>query len=153
ASGYAGNLRSLISDLGLDDAVRLVGFRSDTISFLNSIDVFALASRSEGFGLVVLEAMVAGKAVVVREMPPLTEFVEHEQTGILVASGTPDGFADGIVRLLQDPREAEALGTRARRHASTHLSVARMTSETMGVYESVLKAKGAAAPGGGHGFR
>ena len=51
--GYGVTLRRLIDRLGLGEKLRLVGFQTDVVSFLNALDVFAFASSSEGFGQVV----------------------------------------------------------------------------------------------------
>ncbi|MFN3929994.1 MAG: glycosyltransferase, partial [Thermoflexus sp.] len=57
--GYGRYLQDLVDRLELNGRVRLVGFQSDVCSFLHSLDVFAFASRSEGFGQVLIEAMAA----------------------------------------------------------------------------------------------
>lgn len=77
--GYSKNLQELVERLGLQDQVRLVGFRQDIASGLHALDVFALASRSEGFGQVVIEAMAAGKPVVASRIPPLLEIIMEEE--------------------------------------------------------------------------
>ena len=95
--GYGATLRRLIDRLGLDEKVRLVGFQTDVVSFLNALDVFAFASNSEGFGQVLVEAMAAGKPVVASRISPLTEIAVDQETGLFVELGNPAMFADALI--------------------------------------------------------
>ena len=61
---YEAECRRLSSRLGLDAHVRFVGYRRDVPAFMRTFDVFALPTRSEPFGKVVIEAMAAGCPVV-----------------------------------------------------------------------------------------
>jgi glycosyltransferase involved in cell wall biosynthesis len=73
--GYGPTLQALITELGLGERVQLVGFQDDVPAFLSGVDVFAFASRAEGFGQVLLEAMAAGRPVVASKLAPHTEIV------------------------------------------------------------------------------
>ena len=95
-SGYLGLRQTTRTSLSaiwdFRDQVRLVGFQSDVTSFLAALDVFAFASRAEGFGQVVIEAMAAGKPVVTSRVPPITEIVVDGETGLLVEPDNPAGL-------------------------------------------------------------
>ena len=85
--GYGQTLQVLITAMGLSNRIQLVGFLDDIPSFLWGVDVFAFASRAEGFGQVLLESMAAGKPVVASRIPPHTEIVVNGETGLLVELG------------------------------------------------------------------
>jgi glycosyltransferase involved in cell wall biosynthesis len=136
--GYGRVLESLVTQLGMERHVRFLGFHNDVASFLHAIDVFALASRSEGFGQVVIEAMAAGKPVVVSRTPPLTEIVVDGETGFWAEPEDPGSFAEKILWLLSHPEEARAMGHRGKERVRTFFSAARMAEETVGVYEAAL---------------
>jgi glycosyltransferase involved in cell wall biosynthesis len=138
--GYSDTLRTLITQLQLDESVRLVGFQNDTPSFLQGLDVFAFASRSEGFGQVVVEAMAAGKPVVANRIAPLTEIVRDGETGLLVEPNNPQAFGRAIAWLLQHPQEARLMGKRGQERVAAHFSAERMARETVGVYQKLLSA-------------
>ena len=82
ASGYRAILQRSIDELGLRDVVTLTGFEGNVVGFLEDIEVFAFASRAEGFGLVALEAMGVGRPVVASAIAPLDEIVLPGQNRI-----------------------------------------------------------------------
>ena len=139
--GYGVTLRRLIDRLGLGEKLRLVGFQTDVVSFLNALDVFAFASSSEGFGQVVIEAMAAGKPVITSKIAPLTEIVADGETGLLVESGSPQSFASAIAKLLIDPMERHRMGARGRERVTKCFTAERMTQETLLLYENLLGQK------------
>ena len=137
--GYSKNLKKNIERLRLEEKVSLVGFQNDVGSFLSALDVFAFASRSEGFGQVVIEAMAAGKPVVASMVPPLTEIVEDGKTGLLVEPGDARAFAKAIVWLLGHTDQAQEMGKRGQERVSSHFSAEGMTDETMSLYNTLLR--------------
>ena len=135
---YGKELERLINELGLQGQVRLVGFQSDVASFLAALDVFAFASRAEGFGQVVIEAMAAGKPVVTSRVPPITEIVVDGKTGLLVEPDNPEAFAHAINWLFTHPEEARNMGRRGRERVLSCFSAKRMAEQTLSVYKSLL---------------
>jgi glycosyltransferase involved in cell wall biosynthesis len=133
------SLQRLIEQLNLENSVRLVGFQKDVPRLLQAIDVLAFPSRFEGFGLVALEAMAAGKPVVASRVAPLTEIVVDGETGILAEANQPAAFGDAVSWLLTHPDEAKRMGLEGRRRARESFSAERMAQDTLNVYESVLQ--------------
>lgn len=136
--GYGRTLREIANQLGVHEQVRFVGFQDDVCSFLHMLDIFVLASRSEGFGQVVIEAMAAGKPVVVQRIPPLTEIVVHGETGLCVEPENPEALAGAIAWLLNHPQEAQQMGRRGRQRVHEMFSAERMAREIFRVYEQLL---------------
>jgi glycosyltransferase involved in cell wall biosynthesis len=141
---YRSTLERFVSDLGLQRVVRLVGFQEDVPAFLASLDVFAFASVSEGFGQVVVEAMAAAKPVIATRIAPLTEIVADGQSGVLVNTGDAEGFAAAIVRLLRDREEARRMGENGRLRAEDLFSAAAMSNRTVQIYGDVLSGRSVA---------
>ncbi len=136
--GYGRILERLVTQLGMERHVRFVGFQSDIPSFLHAIDVFVFASRSEGFGQVVIEAMAAGKPVVVSRIAPLTEIVTDGETGLHAEPENPESFAEKILWLFSHPKEAEEMGKRGIRRVNDMFSAERMAWETIRLYRQLL---------------
>lgn len=137
--GYGRQLRRLIENLDVAESVSLLGFQSDVSSFLHAIDVFAFASSSEGFGQVVVEAMAAGKPVVVNKIAPLTEIVTDGETGLLVESEKTPALADRLAELLSHPDRRDRMGACARQKVEKSFSAERMALETLSLYEDLLQ--------------
>jgi glycosyltransferase involved in cell wall biosynthesis len=122
-----------------------MGFQSDVPSFLHALDAFAFASRSEGFGQVVIEAMAAGKPVVASRIPPLTEIVLDKETGLLVEPDDPQAFADAITWLCSHPAEARAMGQRGQERVSQQFSAEVMAVKTLSLYQRIARKGGTMA--------
>ncbi len=118
-------LQDLIAQLGLEDAVRLVGRREDVDSVVGDLDVAVLSSVWEGIPLAGLEYMAAGAPIVATAVGGLPEMIRDGVDGLLVEPGSPEALADGIARLLDDRELAARLGesARARRRAEFDLDV------------------------------
>jgi glycosyltransferase involved in cell wall biosynthesis len=128
--------RSLAAELGIGDAVSLPG-RTEIRDWLARADVFVHTSRWEGFGIVLLEAMLASLPVVATRVSAVPEVVADEETGLLVEAGDVHGVARELGALLADPERAQLLGAAGRARARSEFSVARMVEETLAVYRVV----------------
>ena len=132
--GLREDLEKLIAKLGLEGEVFLPGYL-DGASVMNSIDVFVLPSLWEGFGLVLLEAMAAGKPIVASKVNAIPEIVIDGETGILVPSKDPEALANAIISMLRKPEHSIAMGQRGRERLAREFSIERMVRETEKIYE------------------
>ncbi|MEK7879485.1 MAG: glycosyltransferase family 4 protein [candidate division NC10 bacterium] len=109
-------LLRLRSELGLEDTVLFLGeiSRRQLAQEYLSADCFCLPSVQEGFGIVFLEAMAAGKPVVACRTAAVPEVVPDGKAGILVPPRSPDDLAIAIERTLSDPRMAKEWGETGR---------------------------------------
>jgi glycosyltransferase involved in cell wall biosynthesis len=133
AGPLEGELRALAAELGLGEAVVLPG-RTAIRDWLERADVFVHTSRWEGFGIVLLEAMLASLPIVATSVSAIPEVVVPGETGALVAAGDVEGLARELLRLLADPELARRLGEAGLRRARAEFSVAHMTEQTLEVY-------------------
>jgi glycosyltransferase involved in cell wall biosynthesis len=120
-------LRALIGERGLGDCVHLVGFRANPWRYMARADVFALTSRYEGFGNVVVEAMACGVPVVATSSAGTEEIVSPGVDGVLVPSHDAASFAAALETLLADEprRRSLAAGAKASAERDRALRVAR----------------------------
>ena len=103
-------LRYLIDENGLNNEIIMLGFVEDMDAFMNSIDVFLLTSEWEGFGFVLVEAMVREVPVVCFDITSNPEIIKDKETGFLVPFGNTNDFADKILTLAKDPLLLKGMG-------------------------------------------
>jgi glycosyltransferase involved in cell wall biosynthesis len=110
----AGRLRRLSRELRLEGTVRWLGdVTADQLAAeYNGADVFCLPSVQEGFGIVFLEAMAAGKPIVAARAAAVPEVVRH---GLLVEPENDDALADAIEKLHGDSQLRTSLAEHGRR--------------------------------------
>jgi glycosyltransferase involved in cell wall biosynthesis len=133
----AGETRQLARTLGVEEAVFLPG-RVELADWLDAATVFVHPSRWEGFGMVLLEAMLAGLPIAATRASAIPEVVSDGVTGLLVAPGDWRGLAAALDELVGDRERAVALGTAGRERARRRFSVERMTARTLALYDDVL---------------
>ena len=109
-------LRQRALKLGLGDTVVFMGYvKSEAIpALVRDCEFFVLPSRSEPFGIVLLEAMLFGKAVVATRVGGIPEFVTDGINGILVPAEDSDALAKGITLLIENEDLRDSLGRSGR---------------------------------------
>jgi glycosyltransferase involved in cell wall biosynthesis len=127
------SLEQLARELGIERRVFLLGRVPDVAAWLRRADVFVHPARWEGFGLAVLEAMLAGLPVVATNVSSLPELVVDRKTGVLVVPDDPVALAAAIPSALEEP----GLGTAGLERAHAEFSVARMADRHVALYERV----------------
>lgn len=132
-------IEAAIVDMGLADAVTVLGFREDVAALLADGDVFVHAAKTEGLGIAALEAMAAGVPVVVTAVGGLTEIVEHEKTGLLVESGNPRALADAVLRLLSDRALREHLAVNVSARLQSDFAIGPMCAAYASVYRRLMQ--------------
>ena len=106
-------LQELIKSLDLEDSVVLLGQVSNPVTWFSACDLFVMAPREEGFGLVFAEAGAMARAVVATKVGGIQDIILHEKTGLLVDSEQVSQVADGVIRLLENPTLAQKMGQAA----------------------------------------
>jgi len=134
-------LISLVRNLGIEKAVRFLGFRDDVPEIMAAADIFVLASLWEGMPNVVLEAMASGKPVVGTRVEGTDELVISGETGLLVPPADAKALARDIRRLLQEPVLARRMGQAARKRVKEHYTVQKMVERYAQLYRDILKSK------------
>ena len=131
-------LEHLIAKLDLAKHVHLAGWLDDVAPFYCALDVFVSASRTESFGLAIVEAMACGTAVVATETEGAKEILENGATGLLAPIGGIEALAEASISLLEDKTMRHRIGTRARQVAHERFNLERMVDATETIYRESL---------------
>lgn len=118
------------------ERVHLLGRVPDVAAWLRRADVLVHPARWEGFGLALLEAMLAALPVVASNVSSIPEIVADGETGLLVPPDDPSALAEAVNRVLADPA---GYGARGLARARAEFSVARMADRTLAVYDSAWR--------------
>jgi glycosyltransferase involved in cell wall biosynthesis len=130
-----GPQRAELERLG-GERVHLLGRVPDVAAWLRRAELLVHPVRWEGFGLALLEAMLASLPVVATSVSSIPEIVVEGETGLLVPPDDPSALAAAVNRVLGQPGD---FGPKGRARAEAEFSVARMTDRTLAVYESALR--------------
>ncbi len=128
------DLRAQARPLG--PRVRFLGWRPDIGAVHAASDLVVLTSDNEGMPVSLIEAAVAGRAVVATGVGSTREVVVHEETG-LVTSTSVDDVTAAVARLLADPVERARLATAAAERARREFSRERLVADTERLYDEV----------------
>lgn len=129
-------------EAGLAGSVFFLGWRRDLAQVYADVDVFALASRSEGTPVAVMEAMAAGCAVVASRVGGVPDLVDDQRTGLLVSPENPAALRDALGALLSDPARRAALGAQGQVAARERFDVAHTTRVLLDFYLQRLAEEG-----------
>jgi glycosyltransferase involved in cell wall biosynthesis len=127
----------------LDVPAHLPGRVPDVAAWLRRATLLVHPARWEGFGLALLEAMLASLPVVATRVSSIPEIVQDGETGLLVPPDDPTSLAAAVNRVLTGPRE---YGERGRQRALAEFSVAKMADRTRAVYDQALAPRPPASP-------
>ena len=119
---YLKTIKKLISDFDLEDNVKIYDHFTNIEEFFEEIDIFLFLSSSEGFGLVVLEAIENNVAVICSDISPLNEFVLNA-SGVLVDREKTKDIAQLIAKLLANESELEEIKTRQKQYIIENFTI------------------------------
>jgi len=130
------NLKELTVQKGLTNEIIFLGFVDDVASFMQSIDIFLLTSRWEGFGFVLAEAMAAGKPIVAFDISSNPELVHHGANGFLAEAFNTREFAGYLITLIKNKTLQENFGKKGLEMVHSMFSFDRVVAEFIDMIES-----------------
>ena len=130
-------IEAMIADLGLQGHVSIPGAVEDVWPHLEQAHVFALASRYEPLGVVVLEAMAAGLPVAATRVGGIPEIVQDGVTGTLVEAEDDGALAEALLTLLESADLRARMGEAGRAAAAEHRAD-RMVDRYFALYDELL---------------
>jgi glycosyltransferase involved in cell wall biosynthesis len=126
----------MAQSLGLRNRITFTGFQSQIGVFLKAMDIFVLASRREGLGTAVLDAMSVGLPVIGTSAGGIAEMIEDKQSGIIVPARDSEALAQAILSLADDQELRAGFGRAALARVKI-FSKERMAAGNIQVYKSL----------------
>jgi glycosyltransferase involved in cell wall biosynthesis len=135
---YAASLPALIEELGLKDTVTMTGQVPDAGPYMEQLDVLVNASEPEPFGMVLLEAMARGIAVVAVDTGGPREILVPGVSGILARSGAPDALADALEQALASEEHRREIARAGRERFEREFTTAVMCRRMGELFRSLV---------------
>ncbi len=123
---------------GIATSVRFLGVRKDIPEVLSGMDMFALASQSEGMPGVLIEAGLSRLASIAYDVGGVTEVLNHNSTGLVIPADDFEGLVNGLEGLVTRPEWRAELGERARTWCQERFDMSRVTNQYRQLFEQVL---------------
>ena len=132
-------ITDLISYLKLEDNVVLIKPKINTFNILSVIDIFMFApKRKEGLGIVLLEALAAGKPVVATNVGGISTVIENGVNGFLVEPCKHKGLVEPVMRLAEDRELYKRISQAGREIVLKRFSIDGMVDKVYSLYEDIL---------------
>jgi glycosyltransferase involved in cell wall biosynthesis len=133
-------VRTLASNLGVSDRVEVLGEvpHSQVAEHFRRCTLFCLPSHGEPFGMVLLQAMSSGKAVVATRGGGVEDIVDDKEIGLLVDQKDPAGLAGAMETLLLDEETRKRMGCAAREKAVREFDWSVITERLVSIYEKTI---------------
>jgi glycosyltransferase involved in cell wall biosynthesis len=133
-------VKEVVNQLGLLGKVHFVSYHDDIRPYLGCLDLFVLASRSEGLPIIVLEAMSMAKPVVATRVDGIPEAVQDLVTGVLVPPQDPQALAANILELSANPKRMRKMGEEGFIRAKS-FDIRNVGRARIRTYERLLKGR------------
>lgn len=137
--GYGHELRKLAKEFNIEKHIIFTGAltRYALKEALAAADIFACPSTYEPFGIVILEAMAAGKPIVASRTGGMLDMINDGETGLLVKNRDANQFAQAIIKLLKHEKLAETLSKNSKSDVENY-SWRMVAEKTKSTYEKIL---------------
>lgn len=138
--GMIEELKAEAASLGLNDKIYFTGYldSKQVPKMYKCADVAVFPSTYEPFGIVALEAMLAGVPTVVSDVGGLDEIVEHGVDGMKSYAGNPNSIADSVTALLYDHQLAANVSKKARQKVKEQFNWEKIAQDTHFTYEKAI---------------
>ncbi len=136
-----GAVEAQIAKLGLEQNVYVLGERRDIPLILAALDVFCLPSETEGMPITLLEAMAAGRPVVVSAVGAMPEVVTDGVSGFVAPPFDAAAFERALVELADHPEEAERMGQAGRDRVFRDFNAETALENYEALYRRMLNGK------------
>lgn len=130
-------LESLAQSLGIAERVSMLGYRSDVAKLFHAMDIFALASKFEPFGIAILEAKANGVPILSSAVNEIPDILSQGKCGKLFEASSAEGFANALLDLIRDPPGTRAMAAAAYREAEERHGLKAMIDAYQGLYDEV----------------
>ena len=136
-------LEKMIKKFNLEDKVYLLGYilHPELPKYMAAADMFVRPSLAEGFGIIFIEAMAAGAAVVGTPVGGIVDFLRHNETGLVCEPGNPRDIAEKIELLIKDKQLRNKLVENGQKLVAEVYNWDKISEKIQRIYKETLNPK------------
>lgn len=138
---YKKKLLDRIRHENLSQKIIMAGYREDIPEIMNFFDLLVIPSKSEAFGLVAIEAMAAGTAVIANKVDGLKEVIKDKDSGILIPNNNNDDYIKSIMQFYNDKELLNKYSKKGNERVKNKFSLNEMIKSVEEIYIKTLKNK------------
>jgi len=133
-------IQDMVKNLHLEENVIIKGYvkSEEKINLISESNAMLFPSLCEGFGLVILEAFSQNKPVLVSNIRPMSDIIEHEKTGIILNSNDETQWAENILKLIKNPLMSKQMGKNGNQELRTKYNQELFYEKIIKMYNDVL---------------
>lgn len=131
--------REILREIGKDNRIQYLGYRSNISEYLNAADIFALPSRIDGSPQTIIEAMSMGKAVIASGIGEIPVLIDDGSGGFVINPNDVDGFVDKMQKIIEDRDLRLKMGLHNREKVKKDYNLPQMSSRYREMYKRVSK--------------
>ncbi len=133
-------IQKMVQDLGLQDNIVIKGYvnTKEKFDLISESNALLFPSLCEGFGLVILEAFSQNKPVLVSNVRPMSDIIEHKKTGYVLNPDDENIWAEHIIKLVRNHQESEKMGKNGNSVLKTKYNQDCMYEKLIKMYNDVL---------------
>ena len=138
--GMIDELRQEVHNLGIDNKVYFAGYMDSkqVAKMYKCADVAVFPSTYEPFGIVALEAMLAGIPTVVSDIGGLNEIIQHCENGMKTYAGNANSIADSVLQLLYNPELCDNVTKKAKAKVKNEYNWTKIAQDTYFTYQKAI---------------
>lgn len=131
------DLQKQINTLGIENRVKLLGYRSDVPELLCAADIAFHAALGEGFSLSIIEYMSAGLPVLVPDIPSVSQAINNNINGYIYPTDNNEQTANIILKLISNPEKRKKMGIQAKNDANSKYSLEKCTRDFISAIDKI----------------
>lgn len=131
-------LEGQVSDLGLEDTIKFIGFRRDAMTVMRTVDVVVQTSLQEAFGQVIVEAMWMKTPIVTTDVGIALDIIETGVNGILISKADENSIVEAIKKLADDPILCQKLAENGQKFVKDNLAIGKVIKIYENTYEQIV---------------
>jgi glycosyltransferase involved in cell wall biosynthesis len=132
-------LERQITEAGLGETVRLIGWRRDAVTVIGAVDAVVQPTLQEAFSQVMIEALWMGKPLVTTDVSGAVDVIRDGENGLLVPKGDPVALAAAVERLVYDGDFRARLGARGQADVRERLNITKVVRQYENLYDHAVR--------------